>query len=98
MECFALVYVDYEGLELLALGNKYFVKNEYNRIKKEIKDLHNKYNYGSCKTYELPDEFYMSDYCYFDDIDKLCIRGYKKNGKLGCLCDKFEIKKMPESK
>ena len=92
MECFALVYAGYEGLDLLALGNAEFVKSEYSRIRKEVENLHKKYNYDSCESYELPDEFYMSDYCQFTDLERLCIQGYKEDNTLGCVCSKFGIK------
>lgn len=92
-ECFALVYTDYEGLELLALGDKEFVFNEYKRIKNEIKTLHKKYNYNpnGVQDQELPDEFYLNDYCFFNDLERLCIQGYK-DGKIECVCEQFEIK------
>jgi len=89
MKCFALVYADYEGLNLLALGDKEFIKSEYERIKNEVQEFLQKYNFKNVKSYELPNEFYMNKYCSMTDLDRLCIQGYK-NGEIQCVCEEFE--------
>ncbi len=90
MGYYALVYADYESLDLLALGDEDFVKTEYERIKNEIQNLNDKFNVNNdSKSWELPNEYYESDYCN-KEVDRLCIQGYKE-GNIKCLCGQFGI-------
>ena len=95
MEHYALVYVDYEGLNLLSLGDKLSIYYDYSEYKKGIENLKEKYK-DELKKYDsredidaLPNEYYKSEYSS-KEVERLCIMGYRNN-KINCLCEEFGI-------
>lgn len=96
MEHYALVYVDYEGLNLLSLGDKLSIYYDYVEYKKGIENLKEKYK-DELKKYDshedidaLPDEYYNEKYHSYKEIERLCIMGYRDN-EIDCLCKEFGI-------
>jgi len=85
----ALVYVDYEGLNLLEIGNEKFILSKFIEYFIKITDFNEKYkdfNYLS-----FPDDYYDNPLSEIANIKNLCIRGYKGD-KITCVCKKYNLK------
>jgi len=97
-ETFALVYADYEGLNLLELGDKDFVWKKYNEYIDGLRNFKEKFgDIIYSKDYncdDWPDELLELDrttnFYSQDNPERYCIMGYK-DGKVRCVCDDFGI-------
>lgn len=101
-EIFALVYVDYEGLSLLDIGNKDFILKRYNDKIKKRKEFEEKYRHfydDEMDYYKTPEKYHEQDkegYLAFishegrhiDNPKRLCVMGYKDN-RIQCVCKDF---------
>jgi hypothetical protein len=92
-EIFALVYVDYESLYLLELGDKDFIWDRYNKYICKAEAFMAKWN-PILEDFlnEPPDEYYDNDFHNYKDLNRFCIMGYRDNQEVSCVCDKFGIK------
>ena len=91
---YALVYINYEGLLLLELGDRGFILGQYILYTLGVQEFKNKYADKLNKIWSKE----MSDNPFgkYLNMENFCIQGYKtcyKNGKLGCLCQLFGINK-----
>lgn len=94
-DIFALVYVDYEGLLLLEMGEKEFVLQKYNESKQQIEEYNSKMEpYFDLFYDDLPEEVqeYKSNHRFasMDDAQRLCVMGYK-DSEIKCVCKDFGI-------
>ena len=99
-DCFALVYVDYEWLSLLEIGDREFIIKKYSEYIEGLKkytekfgEIKKKYEYvedGGLFAEETIKEMYDTTFYSQDVQDRYCIMGYK-DGKLGCVCRDFGI-------
>jgi len=94
MKHFALVYCDYEGLYLLELGDKDFIKYKYDEYKSKIIEFQEKYEKEFPDELDLPNEYYNNPLSRYNNLNRLCIQGYDDNNKIKCMCKKFGISNL----
>jgi hypothetical protein len=90
---FALVYVDFEGISLLELGNRDFIRDRYNYYISRSEAFMAKWNpiLEDCLN-DPPDEYYDDDFQNYKDLNRFCIMGYRDNLTTSCVCKDFGIK------
>jgi hypothetical protein len=89
-EIFVLVYVDYESLLILELGNKEFISKKYIEYKSKTEEFLNKWKEFDRSENNLPDEYYEDPFYKYWELDRFCIQGYSEDrSDIICVCRKF---------
>ena len=96
---FALVYIDYDSLLLLEIGEKDFILEKYNErieTRKDFEERFKKFYDPNYDFYDAPEDedeikiYFDHKGRHIDKLDNLCIMGYKDH-KIQCVCKDFGI-------
>jgi len=98
---FALVYIENDEFNILEMGRREFILRKYNERINQRKDFEEKYKdsynkeynfYNAPKNENEWDDHFNHKGRKIDDVDALCIQGYK-DGIIQCVCREFGINK-----